>query len=255
VEAGYGIDAPDLTYAVENMNTYSHANSAVDPLAEPGGMPGRAFRPVLAAPLLTGGCVEIHSLGGGVIGWKPALNEGGIAGAVESWKNEIDDAHDAGLAPDALAHLADQVWKRVFSNQYGTTVPPQYEGSVYRKAPPIWVHLDFKVCPSGAISPLSGESTVARSSFMPDLYLWVNNGPVDGIGASNPSGAPVLTGDFSAFTRGVNHSYPAFEECDFSVSSEFEKRHGNPWNIGAIFDGKDTGDSAEFCNGVFVPEH
>lgn len=251
VEQDYGIDPPDMTYTAENLGTYSHRDSTVDPFAA-GDVPGRAFN-FWSTTSVTSGCISVRAVGGGTNGWKPMLNEGAVAGRFEAWKDQVGLAADSGRLPASVYDAADKVFKYFFSAQYSVGPPdprPEYEGAPARWAPPIWIQQNFKICADDRLSPPAAGEPIAYESYMPDLYVYVDGRPVNAIGGPMTGPAPIEAGDFEMFSNDPNAlSDPpsGFGICDVFTT---DYRSGNPWNMG-IFDKETRGDNVGACDDHF----
>lgn len=249
LDADYGIEPPDLRYNVLNLNGYTHTTTTHDPMVD-GIVPGRAYRPYTKSPVYASGCMDLRSVSGGVIGWKPFLNEGAVTGSVAGWKERVEDTSDAGQLPEALAFAADRMYKSLFSNQYdwGWT-GIEYAGSPYRWAPPLWIEQMFRLCGDGTVRPL--DAAIAMGSYMPDLYLYVDGRNVDiegipqGFVLPSENAVRVLAGEFDRFSKNpaVDANGP-WSGCP--VKPEWP-RPGNPWNM-TITEKEDKGDDVRLCS-------
>jgi hypothetical protein len=259
IEDDYGIPVPDFEYTVANLGTYSHSVSTHDPGAT-GVVPGKAYRPYVTEPDYDGACAAIASVDGGSHPWKAFLNEGHVAGGVEAWKESVEDAVSNGVAPIAVSALADSIYLEYFSNVYNLG---GYRGSVFRKAPPIWVEQNIRVCADGTVESFLGpQFKMAVSSYMPDVYLYVNGSAVDEVGApqsfSSPTdpAVPVETGLFSEF---ANADAPLYLGTDqpygWCGDTPGVPRHGNPWGISSLTGDEAQGDDVSLCSSLFINIH
>src|SRR5205085_7705207 len=144
-----------------------------------------------------------------------------------------------------------RIYKSLFSNQYDwDIISPTYVGSPFRFAPPIWIEQTFKLCGDGSVSPI--DDGIAMSSYMPDLYLYVDgkNVDIDGVEQSYTSPSEdanrVLAGEFDALSRDplFGSSDGPWSGCPVRVDWP---RAGNPWNMN-IMEREDKGDDVRLCS-------
>lgn len=250
IRSGYGIDPPDLSYRIRDLNAHDGAWRSVNPLTNGGILPGRAYAYAGKAPVAvdsTGApsttnatCVTVLFVSGGSIGYRPMLGEDGPAEAMSNYVDRLSSL------PSAVRDLAEDVREMFFANG----VIPGLTGSVFTVAPPIWQELHFRACADGSIR--ENNRPILRASWMPDQYLYHNGQAMTTTGGSTSSNQPVWRGDFQNFSNppDPNEEYPLwpnpFGPCDSATD-----RSGNPWNMSAAaIPPQDPGhnpDSAHFC--------
>lgn len=246
LQTDYQINAPDLSYTEEDLHLHDHQTTRTNPNAN-GILPGRAYafagkRPVVtndaSSPVGAGGtCVAALYTAGGSIGYRPMLGAGYVSSAVQGWEQRTR-AHPG--VPEKVGNIAGEIYNAFFKG--GLT------GSPFNRAAPIWQELDFRACVDGTIRKVGGNPPLLRASHMPNQYLYHNGQAINLEGQPSGSAAPVMNGDFVAFTRlpDPNQSFPLWANqwgpCDTATG-----RSGNPWTMGAD-DGPAANPSrAHFC--------
>jgi hypothetical protein len=247
IEKDYGIAAPDLSYATENLNEYNHQIVAADATVT-GAMPGRAHKTagaeavvtsVSGAPQANGSCVSALYLSGGTIGYRAMLGVSYITPRVLAWMNQVRQMPNL---PESLKQYALDV-----EHYWFHSVPPDgggVLGSPYTQAPPIWQELQFLACADGAVRPpFDGNNAVLRTSWMPNSYLWLDGKAINLNGTTSASADPVLVGDFKNFSQLPGPGPGAYGSCKSDSG-----RNGNPWNLTVIATAVGVNPtSAHFC--------
>ncbi|WP_329424220.1 hypothetical protein OG339_27960 [Streptosporangium sp. NBC_01495] len=234
----YGIQPPDLTYTIADLNEHDGRFTTVRPNAD-GVLPGRAYLPVRrpAALVDNGACVAAKSVSGGMIGYRPILGVSDVIDEVRRWRAELWTG-GRGI-PTSVAQVATEIYLIYFADSGAA----ETGGSLFNNAPPIWQQLDFKVCADGVVRQ-NGSAPVLRSSFMPDQYLYHNGQAIDLTGRRTGSAAPVVSGNFQMFSRlprSVGLWDSAYGACTGSGQV------GNPWDLSAPRDAGVNPDNAHLC--------
>lgn len=257
----YGVAVPDMSYTAPDLHQYTHATGTANPGAS-GIAPGRAYKPYSVKPVLTDGgtCVRIRSIGGGVIGFKPMILQDYLRAAVSNWRDQVEAKVTANVAPAAVGALASEI-HRVFFRA------PQYSqgdaNSIFYSAPAIWLQQDVKACADGSVAP--GDVNLADSSYMPDLYLYVDGSPKSLTGAAQTG--PAQTGDFRKFAHAPTDITPSvlygnadnpWDQCTFdsSLGPYRNRRNGSPWIIqivGSQADTDQTPSGVRLCDEPYYP--
>lgn len=244
VRDDYGVALPDLRYSAVDLTQYTHATTAVD-VAATGVAPGRAYRPYTAPAQLSpdGRCVLTKLISGGTIGTRPMTKSDALRNSVEAWVGRVKALTAAGRAPALVGNAAEQVYNAVF--RHASVFTPKNMTSPFSVAPPIWMQLNVNVCADGSVRP--GGSQLAFSSYMPDLYLYVNGAQVGLTGAS--TSGPAQRGDFLSFSHPSPNEMPgagqmwdrdSWMPCnlDPAAAGYVGLRDGQPWDIRQL-DGDD----------------
>jgi hypothetical protein len=244
IQDDYGIARPDLRYRMPDLNHHDGEWTSVDPYANGGFFPGRAYvtagrAPVpvdsSGAPSTTNAvCVAALTNAGGSIGYRPMLSQSGPVDAVANWVDKL--SKDPRVAK-SVSSLASDIRGLFFA----TGLPGPW-GSLFQVAPPIWQELNFKACADGSIQRIANIQ-VLRSSWMPDQYLYHNNKAINLDGSFSGNNKPVATGDFTAFSRtGLVTDETSYNGCDTSTG-----RSGNPWGIAPMDSAGVDPAGAHFC--------
>jgi hypothetical protein len=231
--ADYGIALPNLTYTADDLNTWGHESTTVNPVTNGGVLPGAAYPDRWKVANVGASCVRVKSMDGGAIGYRPMTTATGPVESVASWVTRVQNKANAGVLPQSLVAGAQEL-QRVFFSRLGIT---DWDQSLFYVAPGIWSELDVKVCTDGTVIPGNG-STMAYSSYMPDLYIWVGSQLVNNTGGNKTCTAGSRTcsmrkGDFFNFAHGPLISPPftdnnPWEFCDVNHR---DSRAGNPWDL------------------------
>jgi hypothetical protein len=239
----WGVSQPNLSYRMEDLNVHNGAWTSANPMQD-GVLPGRAYAYAGKAPVLTdyagavGGandCVAALVSAGGSIGYRPMLSQSGPTNAMEAFANQLND--DNRIA-QPVADLISDIRGMFFDDG----LLPGLNGSLFNVAPPIWQELNLRICADGSVRPVTGGRPIFRSSWMPNQYLYHNGSAMNLDGTNSGSSAPVVTGDFTNFSKTPFHVDTPYNQCG-PVSG----RNGNPWGI-SMLDGPGANPgSARFC--------
>jgi hypothetical protein len=144
--------------------------------------------------------------------------------------------------------LASGVYDEFFSR---TSLATADLHSPFNFAPPIWIQQDVKVCADGTVKP--GSAQIAYSGYMPDLYLYVDNQPVDLLG--RPAIGPAQTGDFARFSNPPKYLWPAYDRSPWNACQTnpagpdfLSLRDGNPWELQFDNAADESPDTVRFCD-------
>lgn len=252
-EADYAIALPDLRYSAEDLRTWTHSSTSVDPLAQ-GVLPGRAFMDSKKVSKLSNTCIRAKAVGGGVIGWRPMLAQSYVRDEVESWLMRVEAVVEAGKAPEAVELAAREI-KEIFFSEFALYDPN--DGSGFYVAPSIWTQVDAKICAGGSVTP-GASWNLGEISWMPDLYLFVDNLLVNLQGESkscNPTSrnCAVTRGDFFRFSHLWWAGDDPWDICDFAASGP--NRNGNPWNLSGTEEADVKPTSMKYCDESTSIEH
>jgi hypothetical protein len=263
----YGIAMPNLAYSAKDLNLYTHGYTNVDPVTNGGILPGRAYKDYMSQPVLTdnGTCARVEHVMGGSIGLKPMNHVAAVRNSVAAWRDRAQQLVGQGRAPQVVANAAQQIY-RAFYRQ--SELSPIGGGqadtnSPFYLAPPIWIQQDVKVCTDGSVRP--GRDQIAYSSYMPDLYLWVDGQPADFRGQL--AAGPVQRGDFLRFSHPSDElplssaAFPGdpWDACQIDPGGpNFEsRRDGQPWSLQQLTHEDQTPTTVRFCDGdtYWPPEY
>jgi hypothetical protein len=257
----YGLPVPNLSFDAADLGTYTHAITHVDPTID-GTTIGRAYKPYVTQPAVVsnGTCTRVKSISGGTLGLKPMIANDGVRAAAANWASAVQTLASNGSAPQALADAANQI-KRVFFRQPDYFPQPIQNGdanSPFAVAPPIWIQQDAKVCADGSVSP--GAVNLTDSSWMPDLYTWVENSPRTLNGASGSG--PAQLGDFAKFAN-LSQTFPIavgnpdnpWDACTFDTQNTWYRgrRNGQPWTIDPVIRADQTPAAVRLCDEQYYP--
>ncbi|HEX2087145.1 MAG TPA: hypothetical protein VHF89_15800 [Solirubrobacteraceae bacterium] len=247
----YGVALPDTRYSAVDLRRYSHAYTAANPAVD-GVLPGRSYRWKTSEPEMTdgGACVRVKSISGGTIGFRPMLKNAAVRAAVAAWKERVQDVVEAGRAPAAVMYEANGIWNQFFSN---VSIVETDLNSPFHFAPAIWIQQDARFCADGSVKP--GKAQIADSGYMPDLYLYLDEQPVDLFG--RPAVGPAQKGDFVRFANPPHYLNPQndrnpWNDChtDPAYPTFLSRRDGMPWEL--EFDTAEDQSPTEvrFCDGL-----
>lgn len=241
----YGIDLPDLSYSAMDLRAWTHSSSSVDPWTNGGVLPGRAFMDIRKANKVSDTCVRAKAVSGGLLGYRPMIAQEYVRAEVDAWRARVEAAVQGGRAPEIIQLAAREI-EELFFNEFVFWDPD--DGSLFYLAPPIWLQQDALVCASGSAS--SGSANIGDSSWMPDLYLYVdgqgvrlNAQPITCAPSSRSCAAQ--TGDFVRFTHLPTAADDPWDECDFQVAG---RRNGNPWNLRGFETADIRPDAVKYCD-------
>ncbi|MGW5335264.1 hypothetical protein [Streptomyces bauhiniae] len=107
-------------------------------------------------------------------------------------------------------------------------------GSMIGNAPPIWQDIAAQFCTDGAVKPfhaatdsdMEPANSLVYQSYMPDLYVYVDDHMTDNAG-DNPGSSRVHSGDWRNFSNLPAGSGHAYGTCDTNARGS----GGNPWSI------------------------
>jgi hypothetical protein len=195
-----------------------------------------------------------------------------VRASVDSWYNAVKSAVAGNKMPQAAADGAAQIRRMFFQRpKIGTSFDPN---SVFYLAPPIWIQHNAKVCADGSVSPQGGPNLV-DSSYMPDLYVYVNDQPVNLAGGA--AQGPAQLGDFESFSHPSSDYVPwtpftgdfkhnPWDSCTFDTSNPnySGRRNGSPWVLLQIEnahpnddddddDDDDLPSGVRMCNEAYYP--
>lgn len=234
-EKDYGIPPPNLQYSAEDLHLHNHTSSTANP-GEDGVLPGRAYMDHRKYQLTADSeCVRVKAVGGGVIGYRPMIAQEYIRTRVDAWREKIRQVVASGRAPNAILRGAEEI-EKIFFNELTITNAFREEGSLFYLAPPIWTQQHFLACADGGVR--AGDIRISDSSWMPDLYVFVDKAAVNAegnIAACSGRGCSIAKGNF------VNFGHPPFWPytydhhpwgfCDFVND---HRRNHNPWELKAL---------------------
>lgn len=243
-EQAYAVAPPELGFYAEDLGEYNHQSRVVDPLAQGGIVPGRAYRNYGVASYMHQGCIGTKTIGGSVIAYRPMVASAAVRTEVEGWMNRVQSLGDRPDVPDAVVHAAEQMYYVFFRDSIFAN---QLFGTPFAQAAPIWLQQEMLICPNGTVRPTNafdsvagpegrpqGSDQVLYASYMPSVYQWRNGTPMGLTGAAGTN--PVLAGDFRSFTNLPGTGAGAYDACISEPSRPgFEHtRAGNPWSIRAV---------------------
>ncbi|MFG3208006.1 hypothetical protein [Streptomyces sp. NPDC048192] len=228
VEADYGIAKPDIDYLTKDALVYGR-----DQVAHPytdGDTPGQAYFPHLRAARVNpeDTCVDVRAVGGGVHGYRPMVAHQYINDNVKAW---VDKINASPATNSAVRSLAGDIYSLIFKNDGSNNA----FGSMIGDAPPIWQDIAAQFCTDGSVKPFHAAAdsdmdpgySLVYQSYMPDLYVYVDDYMTDNEG--HPSTSRVHAGDWRDFSNlpvGYGHAYGT---CDTNARGS----GGNPWAIAA----------------------
>ncbi|MFJ3769602.1 hypothetical protein ACIPQJ_33830 [Streptomyces sp. NPDC090082] len=226
VETDYGIPKPDIDYLTKDALVYGQ-----DRIARPytdGDTPGQAYLPHLRAAQVhpDGKCLSVRAVGGGVHGYRPMIAHKYINDNVEAWVSKVKASNATNYTVRALAG---DIYSMFFKNDGSSNA----YGSMLGNAPPIWQDLAAQFCTDRSVKQFHAAPNTDRDpawglvyqSYMPDLYVYVDDYPTDNEG--RPSRSRVQAGDWRNFSNlpvGYGHAYGS---CNTTVRGS----GGNPWGI------------------------
>ncbi|MEV7420840.1 hypothetical protein [Streptomyces sp. NPDC089919] len=229
IQDDYGISKPYIDYTTQDALEYGHSLRA-QPFAD-GDTPGQAYFPHLRSGRLNSDntCVDFQAIGGGVHGYRSMISNGYVNDNVKAWMNTVQG--DLRIN-QAIKDFAGDVYSMFFKNSGSNNV----FGSQIGSAPPIWQDISAAFCVDGSVKPMrffdnpdsNPSKGIVIQSYMPDLYLYVDDKMTDNLG--RPSSSPIRKGDWRDFSNipGVNSiNGNAFGTCDVMRRGN----GGNPWGI------------------------
>lgn len=269
----YGIAAPDLSYTAPNLNTYNDVSTSVN-LNTSGEAPARNFMSWTEPAALTDGntCLSLAAMEGGADGYKAVVNDSGIDVRTAAWAGAVDQAAKQGKVPQVVQDTADSIVREFFHaisknplDHWAALASPPYPpfdpgGSTFTFAPPIWAEPHLKLCtgttlvkPDGGADP-TGAKTTVDSSYMPDVYLYVDSYLYGADGAR--AGGPINTGDWQTFSAPPWQSSPSpspwnpcFIGADTPTGPGFiGRRDGNPFGLGLLQSPGESGNEVYLCD-------
>ncbi|WP_052229868.1 hypothetical protein [Streptomyces sp. CT34] len=228
VQKDYGIAPPDVRFDEIDANVHSGRKTKVDPIGT-GNVPGQAYISNARAPEIieNGRCVDARSVMGGVHGFRAMIAEPSVDKNVSAW---VDKLKGDSRVPAEVSRMAGDIYSMFFRYRGLSNVA----GSQIGNAPPIWQNISMAFCADGSVrstQKADGVDTAPKralvySSFMPDLWLYLDGKVVDNEG--RPAKGPVHRGDWKNFSN-VPEVGPvgrnAFGVCDIATRG----RGGNPW--------------------------
>jgi hypothetical protein len=230
VQTDYGIAPPNLSYNEADANFFSGDSTHVDPLATREA-PGRDYVWHADEPTVTSdqSCVNVRTIMGGSIGWRPLSAQTPVAQSVSAWVSKLRS--DSRVAPP-VADMAAEINNFFFSQA-------TLGGTLFLKAAPIWQQIHAKVCADGTISSAAvvdnGDETphrtIADQSYMPNLYLYFDKHIIDKTGGAGTT--YVHKGNFANFANipGITSvKGDPYGRCDIAGRGA----GGNPWNFDVV---------------------
>ncbi|MFJ4770373.1 hypothetical protein ACIP88_14805 [Streptomyces uncialis] len=231
IQQDYSINPPNLNYSAQDLNEHDGRTTTTNTNTT-GIIPGRAYAPVGRKPQITntdgyaasgasGQCVGATYTSGGSIGYRPMLGVAANDSAVAGWRDQ------AGVSGTVVATPVRKLMGEIYNSFFKSGLT----GSIFNQSPPIWQELNFISCSDGTIRKRYGNSTgsaILRSSHMPNQYLYRNGASMGLNGVTLPSSLPVITGDFTAFSRVVTLDAA---DTPYSQCGQTTGRGGNPWGI------------------------
>ncbi|WP_306318501.1 MULTISPECIES: hypothetical protein [unclassified Streptomyces] len=231
IETDYGIEKPNIDYVTQDALEYGR-----DQLVQPyttGDTPGQAYFPHFRGAHLNSDntCVDFRAIGGGVHGYRPMVAHKYINDNVKAWVDKVKSSTKTNIG---VRNFAGDVYSMFFKND-GTN---NIFGSQIGNAPPIWQDIAAAFCADGSVKPThkannrdaSPEDGIVFQSYMPDLYLYIDDKMTDNRG--NPSSKRIQGGDWKNFSNipGANSiGGNAFGKCDVVGRGS----GGNPWGVDA----------------------
>jgi hypothetical protein len=246
----YGIAMPDISYTAEDLRLYTHSSSAANPAADQL-LPGRAYMDTKKIDKTSPDCVVAKAIGGGSNGYRPMLAQEYVRNEVIAWRDRVRALVNSGNAPAAVATGANELQDKMFNDiTMSEFFDANADGTLWYLAPPIWMQVEARVCANGTVTPV-GSRPIAESSWMPDLYLFIDNA------ATGPNGSPetcaagsracaIRLGDFRRFTHMQWAGDDPYDQCDWTAAGP--RRNGNPWEM-MMQDAADiTPDKVKYCD-------
>ncbi|MCK7623472.1 hypothetical protein MUU72_10260 [Streptomyces sp. RS10V-4] len=233
IEADYGIAAPDIDYTTQDALEYGNVHTAHP--YEDGDTPGQAYFPHFRAARLDDAkqCVDFRAVGGGVHGYRDMIGHKSIDDNVKAWVDQVN----ANLETNhAVKRFAGDVYSMFFKNS-GPSWTNNMGGSVIGNAPPIWQDIAAAFCADGSVKPThleenrdaSPSNGIVFQSYMPDLYLYVDDHMADNLG--RPSNHRISGGDWKNFS---NFPLTAPNGNAYSICDAYHRGSGgNPWGVDA----------------------
>ena len=244
----YGIAMPDISYTAEDLRLYTHSSSAADPAAD-GLLPGRAYMDTKKIEKTSPSCVVAKAIGGGSNGYRPMLAQEYVRNEVIAWRDRVRAMVNSGKAPASVATGANELQDKLFNDiTFSELVDANADGTLWYLAPPIWAQVEARVCADATVTP--GPFPIAESSWMPDLYLFIDSV------ASGPDGSPktcspgsracaIRFGDFRRFTHMQWAGDDPYDQCDWLQAPP---RNGNPWQMMMNDAAGITPDKVKYCD-------
>lgn len=237
VQTDYGVAVPNLSFSETDGNQYTMESKTVPNPLSVGSVPALAYIPHYTAPVLdtTSDCLALKTVTGGADGFRPLDTQAGTTDAnVSAWVANVRTLQSQGKLPQQVADTANDIYN-LFFRAWGAG--GWGNAAMYNYTPPIWQEIGIEFCDNGTVKPYmsvpDGDDTpqngLVYQSYMPDLYLYLDNKMVDETGA--PTTSPVQSGNFGLFSNvplfgGSDQNNP-FDFCDTSQRGN----GGNPWNI------------------------
>jgi hypothetical protein len=279
VAADYAIPAPDLSYAAPNLNTYNDVSTSVD-LNATGLAPGRNYMSYVEPPALADNntCLSLAAMEGGADGYKPIVNDPGIDASTAAWVAALYTGYQNNVVPkvvwDTAANIVKAFFHPISKDLLGQVaafisapqIPFDPQGSIFTMAPGIWAEPHLKLCtgstlvkPDGGTDP-AGMQTTVDNSYMPDLYLLVDNKLYDAFGTK--AAGPINTGDWKTFSAPPWQAAPSptpwntcyigpalpLNQQTFPDAPFIARRDGNPFDIHLLQSPGESGNSVFLCD-------
>ncbi|MGI5336110.1 hypothetical protein ACQEVS_01235 [Streptomyces sp. CA-181903] len=232
IEADYGILAPDIDYTTQDALEYGDVRTS-HPYAD-GDTPGQAYFPHFRAARLDDAkqCVDFRAIGGGVHGYRAMIGHKSVNDNVKKWVDQINSSTETN---HAVRRFAGDVYSMFFKNS-GSWDNNMW-GSMIGNAPPIWQDVAAAFCADGSVKPThylkdddaKPSDGIVFQSYMPDLYLYVDDRMTDNLGRS--SNQRISGGDWRNFSNfpGTAPNGNAYAWCGVGTRGS----GGNPWGVDA----------------------
>jgi hypothetical protein len=232
IEADYGIPAPDIDYTTQDALEYGNVQTSRP--YEGGNTPGQAYFPHFRAARIdnSGKCVDFRAVGGGVHGYRAMIGHKSINDNVSAW---VDKVNASLKTNDAVKRFAGDVYSMFFKNTGSWN--NNLGGSMIGNAPPIWQDVAAAFCSDGTVKPThllaNGDANPANGivfqSYMPDLYLYIDDQIADNLGNKNPKTAKISGGNWKNFSNfpATAPNGNAFGSCSVATRGS----GGNPWRV------------------------
>ncbi|EME99876.1 hypothetical protein J7W19_01235 [Streptomyces mobaraensis NBRC 13819 = DSM 40847] len=231
IEADYGILAPDIDYTTQDALEYGNVQSS-HPYTD-GDTPGQAYFPHFRAARLDDArqCVDFRAVGGGVHGYRAMIGHKSINDNVKKWVDEVNENTETN---HAVRRFAGDVYSMFFKNS-GSWNKNMW-GSMIGNAPPIWQDVAAAFCADGSVKPTHYQKNddanppngIVFQSYMPDLYLYVDDRMTDNLG--RPSDRRISVGDWKNFSNlPITPNGHAYASCGVATRGS----GGNPWAVDA----------------------
>ncbi|MFF3645398.1 hypothetical protein [Streptomyces sp. NPDC002564] len=231
VEADYGIAKPNISYTTPDALEFGR-DQHVSPYTT-GDTPGQAYFPHFRGARLNSDntCVDVRGVGGGVHGYRPMVANKYINDNVKAWVDKIKANTEMNYT---VKNLAGDIYSMFFKNSGDVNT----FGSSIGNAPPIWQDIAAAFCADGSVKPThlannrdaNPANGIVFQSYMPDLYLYVDDKMTDNLG--RPSNKRIQVGDWKNFSNipGLTAiDGHAFGKCDVMGRGS----GGNPWAVDA----------------------